>query len=203
MRTLLRIALATALCGVLYGCGGSKDEATKEPSKEEKAPTTTASTDAGHGKEPTTTNTNPANTDASAVKPTEGKPTDAKPSKETGKKDDGKAGYVTTASGLKYKDEVVGRGAGAQKGQTVLVHYRGTLENGTKFDSSYDRGQPYEVVIGVSHVIEGWHEGLVGMKVGGKRKIVIPPSLGYGDVPNGPIPANSTLLFDLELIDLH
>lgn len=111
---------------------------------------------------------------------------------------------VTTASGLKYIDEVVGTGASPKTGQTVTVHYTGTLENGKKFDSSLDRGQPYTFRLGVNPVIQGWVEGLSTMKAGGKRKLIIPPSLGYGAEGNGPtIPPNATLLFDIELLSVQ
>lgn len=108
---------------------------------------------------------------------------------------------VTTASGLKYTDLVVGTGPSPQTGQTVTVQYTGTLTNGTKFDSSYDHGQPYSFAIGRGSVIKGWDEGLMTMKVGGRRKLVIPPSLGYGAMGRPPtIPPNATLDFDVELI---
>ena len=108
---------------------------------------------------------------------------------------------VTTPSGLKYSDMVVGTGATPQKGQTVSVHYTGTLENGKKFDSSRDRGTPADFRIGVGQVIKGWDEGLLTMKVGGRRKFVIPSALGYGPMGRPPdIPGNSTLLFDVELL---
>jgi peptidylprolyl isomerase len=108
---------------------------------------------------------------------------------------------VATASGLKYIDVVEGTGATPGTGQMVTVHYTGTLENGTKFDSSVDRGQPYQFRIGTGAVIKGWDEGLASMKVGGKRKLIIPPSLGYGERGSPPkIPPNSILLFDVELL---
>ena len=108
---------------------------------------------------------------------------------------------VTTLSGLKYSDLVVGTGATPQKGQTVTVHYTGTLENGKKFDSSLDRGKPADFRIGVGSVIKGWDEGLMTMKVGGKRRLVIPSKLGYGPQGRPPdIPGNSTLIFDVELL---
>ena len=108
---------------------------------------------------------------------------------------------ITTASGLKYSDLVIGTGATPQKGQTVTVHYTGTLENGKKFDSSVDRGKPADFKIGVGAVIKGWDEGLMTMKVGGKRHFVIPSKLGYGPQGRPPdIPGNSTLIFDVELL---
>lgn len=108
---------------------------------------------------------------------------------------------ITTASGLKYTDLVVGSGATPQRGQTVTVHYTGTLENGKKFDSSYDHGRPADFKIGVGSVIKGWDEGLMSMTVGGKRRLVIPSALGYGPQGRPPdIPGNSTLIFDVELL---
>jgi peptidylprolyl isomerase len=110
---------------------------------------------------------------------------------------------VTTASGLKYTDVTVGSGASPVKGKQVKVHYTGTLENGTKFDSSVDRKEPFTFVIGVGQVIPGWDEGVMGMKVGGKRKLIIPSKLGYGERgAGGVIPPNATLLFDVELLDV-
>jgi FKBP-type peptidyl-prolyl cis-trans isomerase len=107
---------------------------------------------------------------------------------------------VTTASGLKYVDEVVGTGESPSPGRTVSVHYTGRLENGTVFDSSAKRGVPFDFQIGTGGVIKGWDEGVMSMKVGGKRKLIIPPSLGYGSQDKGSIPPNSTLIFDVELL---
>ena len=108
---------------------------------------------------------------------------------------------ITTASGLKYSDMVVGTGATPQRGQTVTVHYTGTLENGLEFDSSRERGTPTDFKIGIGKVIKGWDEGLMSMKVGGRRKFIIPSALGYGPQGRPPdIPGNSTLLFDVELL---
>lgn len=104
---------------------------------------------------------------------------------------------------LQSTDEVVGTGTEAKTGNHVTVNYVGTLTNGTKFDSSYDRNQPFDFNLGGGQVIKGWDQGVVGMKVGGKRKLVIPPSLGYGAQAVGDkIPANSTLVFEIELLDV-
>lgn len=107
---------------------------------------------------------------------------------------------VTTPSGLKYTDLVEGTGATPQTGQTLTVHYTGTLANGTKFDSSRDKGIPMPFKFRVNPMIKGWDEGISTMKVGGRRKLVVPPSLGYGPQQNGDIPPNSTLFFDIELL---
>ena len=111
---------------------------------------------------------------------------------------------VTTPSGLKYVDQVVGTGDVAVAGKTASVHYTGWLENGKKFDSSVDRGQPFSFPLGSGRVIKGWDEGVQGMKVGGKRKLTIPSDLGYGSRgAGGVIPANATLIFDVELLGVR
>src|SRR6185437_2167166 len=108
---------------------------------------------------------------------------------------------VTTSSGLKYVDQVIGAGDAAVVGKTASVHYTGWLENGKKFDSSVDRGQPFSFPLGAGRVIKGWDEGVQGMKVGGKRKLTIPSDLGYGSRgAGGVIPPNATLIFDVELL---
>ncbi len=112
---------------------------------------------------------------------------------------------ITTASGLQYIDSEVGSGASASAGQEVSVHYTGWLFNdgvqGRKFDSSKDRNQPFEFDLGAGMVIKGWDEGVAGMKVGGKRTLIIPAALGYGARgAGGVIPPNATLKFDVELL---
>ena len=108
---------------------------------------------------------------------------------------------IKTASGLLIEDVVIGSGATAAPGQRVSVHYTGWLQNGNKFDSSKDRGQAFLFSLGRGEVIRGWDEGVSGMKVGGKRKLTIPPDLGYGARgAGGVIPPNATLLFEVELL---
>lgn len=110
---------------------------------------------------------------------------------------------VTLSDGLKFTDDTVGTGAEAQTGKTASVHYTGWLTDGTKFDSSKDRGQPFSFPIGGGRVIKGWDEGVLGMKVGGKRTLIIPPELGYGARgAGGVIPPNATLKFEVELLDV-
>jgi peptidylprolyl isomerase len=116
----------------------------------------------------------------------------------------GEAQEQSTPSGLKYTDLVVGSGAQPQAGQTAVVHYTGWLLDGTKFDSSKDRGQPFSFPLGRGQVIKGWDEGVATMKVGGKRVLIIPPDLGYGARgAGGVIPPNATLKFEVELLDLR
>lgn len=110
------------------------------------------------------------------------------------------ANVTTTDSGLQYVDLVEGTGATPRSGQTVQVHYTGTLEDGTQFDSSRDSGRPFSFRLGAGQVIRGWDEGIATMRVGGRRQLIIPPNLGYGSRGVGPIPPNSTLVFDVELL---
>ncbi|MCW7472462.1 peptidylprolyl isomerase [Leptospira levettii] len=105
-----------------------------------------------------------------------------------------------SADELLIQDTKQGLGKEAIRGTTVVVHYTGKLTNGKVFDSSVDRGEPFSFQLGQGQVIQGWERGIVGMKEGGKRKLTIPPKFGYGDRAVGPIPANSTLVFDVELI---
>ena len=109
----------------------------------------------------------------------------------------------TTASGLKITDITVGTGAEAKSGDKVWVNYRGTLTNGKEFDSSYSRNEPFNFPLGAGRVIRGWDEGVAGMKVGGKRTLIIPSEMGYGARgAGGVIPPNATLIFDVELIEI-
>lgn len=111
---------------------------------------------------------------------------------------------VETSSGLKYVELVKGDGREAHAGETAIVHYTGWLTDGTKFDSSVDRNQPFSFPLGKGRVIKGWDEGVEGMKIGSKRKLIIPPTLGYGNRGAGQvIPPNATLIFEVELIDLR
>jgi FKBP-type peptidyl-prolyl cis-trans isomerase len=111
---------------------------------------------------------------------------------------------TTTASGLQIEEVTLGTGATAEAGQKVVVHYTGWLTDGTKFDSSKDRNDPFRFGLGQRQVIAGWDEGVAGMKVGGVRKLTIPPELGYGARgAGGVIPPNATLVFEVELLDIN
>ena len=111
---------------------------------------------------------------------------------------------ITWAADLQIKNNIEGEGAEIVNHSKIKVHYIGMLQDGTKFDSSYDRGEPFSFQIGLRQVIEGWETGIIGMKVGGKRTLIIPPELGYGEKGAGElIPPNSTLVFDIEIIDIQ
>ncbi|MEC7901664.1 MAG: FKBP-type peptidyl-prolyl cis-trans isomerase [Candidatus Neomarinimicrobiota bacterium] len=110
----------------------------------------------------------------------------------------------TMSNGLVIEDIKIGEGQEVEKFNIVTVNYTGLLEDGTKFDSSLNPGRtPFRFTVGAGQVIKGWDEGLIGMKVGGKRKLTIPPELGYGDRDSGPIPANSTLIFEIDLLGIE
>jgi FKBP-type peptidyl-prolyl cis-trans isomerase len=113
------------------------------------------------------------------------------------------SGKTKMENKLKIEDEVVGTGTEAVIGKKITVNYKGTLLDGTKFDSSYDRNEPFSFNLGAGEVIQGWDQGFSGMKIGGKRKLTIPPSLGYGSSDLGTIPPNSTLVFEVELLKVE
>jgi FKBP-type peptidyl-prolyl cis-trans isomerase len=115
---------------------------------------------------------------------------------------DASAAANAAAPKVEMQDTVVGKGAEAVNGKSVTVHYTGTLKDGTKFDSSVDRKEPFTFTLGAGQVIKGWEQGIQGMKVGGKRKLTIPPELAYGANAVGAIPANSVLIFDVELLEV-
>lgn len=122
---------------------------------------------------------------------------------ETQPTDMPKSTKITKVEKLKMEDISVGTGREVKSGDTVVMHYKGTLTDGTKFDSSYDRGEPFVTEIGVGQVIKGWDQGVPGMKVGGKRKLTIPSDLGYGATgAGGVIPPNATLIFEVELVEI-
>jgi len=140
----------------------------------------------------------PAAADPSATTPAATTPAPAEAAPTTGGK------VHKLASGLQYEDLIVGDGKMADPGLTAVVHYTGWLTNGTKFDSSLDRGQPFKFVLGQHQVIEGWDQGVRGMRIGGKRKLTIPPDLGYGSQgAGGVIPPNATLVFEVQLLDVQ
>jgi peptidylprolyl isomerase len=124
-----------------------------------------------------------------------------------------KSAMIEKENGLKIEITKEGDGAEAKDGSNVVVHYTGTFENGETFDSSHDRGEPFKFTLGIGRVIKGWDEGLLGMKVGGKRNLTVPPALGYGEngikrkMPDGEIkefiPENATLFFDVELLEIR
>ncbi|MCL6096115.1 MAG: FKBP-type peptidyl-prolyl cis-trans isomerase [Patescibacteria group bacterium] len=142
----------------------------------------------------TTNSTTPTPTQTPVLLPTQS-PQPAQNSSQSGN-------IIIMPDGLKIQDISLGTGREAKSGDTVAVNYLGTLENGTKFDSSYDRNQPFITQIGVGQIIKGWDEGIPGMRVGGKRKLIIPPELGYGAQAAGSIPPNSTLVFEVELVSI-
>ncbi len=175
MKAILKHAGLVLLCVVVFGCAQISTEAPNAAVTQN------------------TTQASPASTTV-----TEKKTMQANDNNQSDEK------VVTTPSGLKYEVLKEGTGETPKAGQTVTVHYTGTLEDGTKFDSSRDRGQPFQFTIGQGQVIKGWDEGLGIMKVGDRRKLIIPPDLGYGSRgAGGVIPPNATLIFDVELLGVN
>lgn len=166
-------------------------------------PGTTSSTSAGGTEATSATGTSGGTQATGGTEATSetAAPTEAAKTSAPGWSTEGAPAPVTLPDGLKYQDIAVGDGALAESGSTVSVNYTGWLANGTQFDSSVGRG-PFSFRLGAGQVIKGWDEGVKGMRVGGKRKLTIPSDLGYGERGIGPIPPNSTLLFDVELLDV-
>lgn len=193
-RPAIAIAIALTASAVVLGACGSDDT---------KTPSTPKATVASQGVKP---GTSAANTAPAATKPASTPSPTATPEPLS----DGNApgippltGEIVTDGQLRYIDEKVGDGAQPQKGQHVTVNYTGWLTNGTKFDSSVDRNEPFQFVLG-GNVIAGWNQGVATMKVGGKRRLIIPASLGYGARGAAPrIPPNATLIFDVELLSVQ
>ncbi len=200
------LLLAAAL---LMGCGGGSPTTENfETESESTAAVTTVEEPAGESATDSATDSaTPGTTDVAEV------PTDASPTEATSETEGASEvrevptlgpNAVTTDSGLSLEDKTVGSGEEAQAGQLATVHYTGWLENGTQFDSSVDRGEPFQFPLGQGGVIPGWDEGVQGMQVGGTRVLVIPPELGYGEAgAGGVIPANATLVFQVELLGLE
>lgn len=191
----LFIVAMTATALAFSGCNRGDDSGTDQSATETSVNETTE-----------TTETPGADTGAETEAPA-ADPAAATPSAEEGQAPPAdapaEAAEVTLPGGTKYVDVQVGTGAEATVGSRVTVHYTGTLTNGEKFDSSLDRGNPFSFNLGEGMVIRGWEEGVAGMKVGGKRNLTIPPDQGYGSAATGPIPPNSTLLFEVELLDVQ
>jgi peptidylprolyl isomerase len=197
LKAILRCAGLTIICCAIAACNEtSNTQQSSNPTEATSSPSLAASKETAIAT-PTTTSTATPTTTSTAT------PTITSTATPTTTKPDLKKA-VTTPSGLKYVDLKVGTGAKPKKGQTISVHYTGTLENGTKFDSSRDRNEPIEFPLGTGKVIKGWDEGLSTMKVGGRRQLIIPGKLGYGaaGTPDGAIPPNATLIFDVELLGI-
>ncbi len=208
---LRKVLLVAALSFAVAACDGGSENKEQPAGETNTTTTTTTTTTTASTAADTTTAASPATVAAaSAVAASPVAAASAPAAAATPGKDDGKAistdAKTKTASGLKYTVMQMGKKEAkvAKAGDTVSVHYTGWLPDGKKFDSSLDRNQPFEFPLGQGHVIKGWDEGVAGMKIGEKRKLVIPPDLGYGDrgAGGGEIPPNSTLIFEVELLDL-
>ena len=185
MKRFATSGLTVLLLGAVIGCNQSQMSTTGS--------TTSTGAAATKSEAPATT---PSTTPAAKSSAAPSAPGTSAPSSD--------ANEVTMPSGLKYSDLHVGDGEIAQVNLTASVHYTGWLTDGTKFDSSLDRGEPFSFRIGAHQVIRGWDEGVQGMRIGGKRKLVIPPDMGYGASGSPPvIPPNATLVFEVELLGLE
>lgn len=184
------------LAALVFGAGCSEEEKPSETPADTAAATSTPLGDTSAS----TAGSTAAGTDSGSTAAPAGENKPAGAGSGPAKVDEKK--YKTTATGLKYAVLKPGNGAEAKNGQTVAVHYTGWLKDGTKFDSSRDRGEPIRFPLGTGGVIPGWDEGIKGMKVGEQRQLVIPPKLGYGEGGSPPvIPPNATLVFDVELVE--
>jgi FKBP-type peptidyl-prolyl cis-trans isomerase len=178
-RSTLHVLAGTSLAAALLGCGESRVDSKGATPSASATPSTSAKPDSAVVAAPAASAASPTFAPALGVD---------------------MATMTKTPSGLAYHDKKVGKGAVAKAGQTVSVQYTGWLPDGTKFDSSRDRNEPFGFALGNGQVIKGWDEGVAGMRIGGRRLLVIPPDLAYGPGGSGPIPPNSTLVFDVELL---
>ena len=189
------LALGAALAFVLMGC----NQTSQQSGVTSGASTSGASASASNSTSSGNTSSGNASSDGAATTTA----TVTTPSATTPGASSAGGSVHKLASGLQFEDLVVGNGKMAEPGMNVSVHYTGWLTDGTKFDSSLDRGQPFKFQLGAGAVIQGWDEGVKGMRIGGKRKLTIPPDLGYGaHGAGGVIPPNATLVFDVELLDV-
>lgn len=191
----LAAAAVLSLSLLVVGCGN--DEAATSGAGASDGATTSATTATPDGAAETPAIAGPPAPPETPAPAAGGGAFDTKPFKAT-------VPARTTPSGLKIEDMTIGKGATAETGKKAVVHYTGTLTNGTKFDASRDRNEPFPFTIGAQEVIAGWDEGVAGMKVGGRRKLTIPASIAYGADGRPPvIPPNATLVFDVELMDVQ
>lgn len=202
---LISIGVMVICCVVLITAQlvGDRKSAMADPAPNSPLPTATISTPVtSDGSADAALTIAQASKEATAVNPAETvSPSGDEPATEGNREANG---IVTLPSGLQYEDLRVGDGPSPQPGDRVTVHYTGTLTNGKQFDSSRDRGRPLQFTIGVGQVIKGWDEGVASMKVGGRRKLIIPSELGYGSRgAGGVIPPDATLVFDVELLAIN